>query len=129
MSDDTLKLYFRIPAGNVAGLDFLGFCDHIVDQSPAIETRSHLRLAMKAREAVDAQQDGVVEMPEGLANFWKQACEQAPIPARLVGFQDPQGKWIGEPDKVPKRAYDRFYEAIESMSTKRPEAELAQAAE
>jgi hypothetical protein len=125
------NLYLQIPTGNVAGLTFIGFADHVVDHSPVVETRSQLRLILKAREAIDAQQDGVVEMPRLLGELWQRACAEAPIPRRLVGMQDAAGQWIGEPDRVPARAYDRFYEAVEGMSTTRPKpaAAPAQAAE
>jgi len=123
MSDETRKLYFRIPPGNVAGLDFFAFCDHVVDFSPVVETRSQLRLILKARETIDQHQDGMVEMPAALAELWQRACETAPIPVRVIGIQDAKGNWVGEPDKVPKRAYDRFYEAVEGMGAARPESQ------
>ncbi len=114
-------MYLRIPEHQILDFGMVKFAEHVLDTSPAISTRSQMRLAMKAVEAITDAKDGVAEMADDVAALFQAACETCPIPALNVVRLGASGQPIGAADPVPKRAFDPFYEAIENMTAGRPE--------
>ena len=101
---------FDIPKSPV-GFGFLEFANHVLDHSPAYETRAQMRLGYKAIDAIDAATKGgetSVAMGDDVAELFKQAVDRTPIP-RLFLMVD------GKPgEAVPARFYTPFYEAVEN---------------
>lgn len=121
--------YLRIPAHQVIDFDFAKFADHVLDHSPVYETRAVLRLGYKARDAIAEADGGIAEMGDDVGELFQRACEHAPFPRLLAQRLGASGQPFGDPEPIPKSAFEPFYEAAESMTKERPEAALATAAE
>lgn len=123
-------MFLRIPPP-VVDFTFAKFVAHVVDHSPAYETRSLQRLGCKAIDAVESAVDGLAEMSAEVHALLAQAAESVALPRLAVQVPG------GEPLPVPARAYVPFFDAIEQATAERPvaaaqaqaEAELPQAAE
>ena len=102
---------FTIPQTQSYGYGFLEFATHVLDYSPAFELRSHMRLGTKAVDAIDAAikaKQETVSMPDDVGSLFQSAVEKTPVP-KLFTIVD------GKPEmEIPKRFYDKFYEAAES---------------
>lgn len=104
-------MFLKIPDYTILDFDFAKFCDHVLDTSPAFQTRSQLRQGITAREAIAGAVDGVATVPDDVVDLWKTACLEAPIP-RLKVIEQASGATV----PVPNRAYEPFYAAIERMT-------------
>jgi hypothetical protein len=82
---------------------------------------------MEARKAIADAVDGVAELSPEAAAMWQTACAEAPIPKLFLEQRDSDGKLIGEPSPIGKRAYEPFYAPAENMTIERP-AQVAQVA-
>lgn len=104
-------MFLKIPDHTILDFDFAKFCDHVLDTSPAFQTRSQLRKGITAREAIAAASNGVAEIPDDVAEAWQTACAEAPIPRLQV-----IDKASGVTSVVANRAYEPFYAAVERMT-------------
>lgn len=105
-------LKFNLPKAPV-GFGFLEFALHVLDHSPAYETRAQQRLGYKAVDAIEAATKAgsdEVLMADDVGELFKVAVDRTPIP-RLHLVVD--GK-AGEP--VPSRFYTPYYEAAENAA-------------
>lgn len=113
-------MFLQIPEYSILDFNFAAWAAHVVDSSPAYQTRSDLRFGLKALDAIDGAKYGWVELPDDVAERFKAACDVAPLPVRFLIARDKDGKQLGEPEPVAHRAYDPFYEAVEQMVKERP---------
>lgn len=101
---------FEIPKGPV-GFGFLEFAAHVLDHSPAYETRAQMRNGYKAIDAIEAAVkagETSVSMDDDVGNQFKAAVERTPLPQLCMVIDGKPG------DTVPKRFYTQFYEAVEN---------------
>lgn len=118
-------MFLKIPVYKILDFTLLKFTEHALDNSPAIATRSQMRLVMKAVEIIAEAKDGVAELPDDVATALKAACEAAAIPRLTVHPLDSDGQPTGTGQPIPARAFEPFYEAVETMTAERPEPEKA----
>jgi len=100
---------FDIPKASV-GFGFLEFATHVLDHSPAYETRAQMRGGYKAIDAIEAAVkagESTVLMPDDVAKQFQDAVERAPIPRLHLVVEGKPG------DAVPARFFTQFYEAVE----------------
>ncbi len=113
-------MFLKIPAYKIIDFDMLKFAEHVLDTSPAIASRSASRPVMKAIEAIAEAEDVVVEMTAEVTKALQAATEVAPTPPLFLQPLDALRQPVGEPQPVPRRAFEPFYAAIENMTTERP---------
>ncbi len=119
-------MFLTIPSERIGDFDMVKFAEHVLDTSPAIATRSQMRLVMKAVEAIATPVDGIAELAIDVAQAFQAACESAPIPELKLIRVDEAGNPFGEPIVVARRAYQAFYAAAEGMTVERPIATAAE---
>jgi hypothetical protein len=101
---------FEIPKSPV-GFGILEFATHVLDHSPAYETRAQQRIGYKALDAIEKAvkaNESEVLMDDDLAKSWQDAVERTPIPRLFLVVDGKPG------DEVPKRFYAHLYEAFEN---------------
>lgn len=113
-------MFLKIPDYRILDFGMLKFAEHVLDTSPTITTRSQMRLVAKAVDAISEAKDGVAEMADDVAKAFQGACEAAPLPPLVLHRLGASGQPFGEPQSVPKRAFEPLYEAVEGMTAERP---------
>lgn len=104
---------FEIPSASV-GFGFIEFATHVLDHSPAYETRAQMRGGYKAIDAIEAAikaSESSVTMDDDIGAQFQAAVERTPIPRLFLVVDGKQG------DAVPARFFTQFYEAVENGST------------
>jgi hypothetical protein len=117
-------MYLKIPTLQVYDFTLLRLAEHVLDNSP-IPSRNVARLVDRAVNAIADAKGDVVEMPDDVARAFQAAADAAPTPELGAYEKGKDGKPVGEPQRIPRRAYDRLYAAIEGMTTERPEPTVA----
>lgn len=113
-------MFLKIPDHRILDFGMVLFAEHVLDTSPTIASRSQMRTVMRAVDAIAEARDGIAEMAEDAAKAFQAACEAAPVPPLTLCRRGASGKPLGEPQPVPRRAFEPFYEAVENMTTERP---------
>ncbi len=104
---------FEIPKSPV-GYGFLEFATHVLDHSPAVETRAQQRIIGKALDAIEAAVkagETDVTMDDDVGKPFQVAVDRTPIPRLFLVIDGKQG------EPVPSRFYTPFYEAVENGVT------------
>jgi hypothetical protein len=119
-------MYLKIP-NPVFDFTLLKLAEHVLDNSPAITSRNVMRLVSRAVDAIATAETDVVGMPDDVAKAFQVAADAAPPPELGAYTKGEDGKPTGEPQRIPPRAYEKLYAAIEGMTAERPEPTVAPA--
>ncbi len=117
-------MFLKIPSP-VIDFTMLKLAEHVLDNSPGITSRNMMRLVSRAVDAIADAKSDVVEMPDDVAKAFQVAADAAPLPALGAYKKDKDGKQLGPMQRVPGRAYESLYAAIEGMTAERPEPTAA----